>query len=101
MFAQNNLKQTGKKPLTLVGAAKAVFWPKRENVKNDAQTEFFRAGYFVIIFLHGCSNITNFRFQKSYGHKTRKSKYADLGIKWGIIRTFFKLLRHFKGEHGH
>ena len=69
MFAQNNLKQTGKKPLTLVGAAKAVFWPNRENVKNDAQTEFFRAGYFVILFVHGCSNITNFRFRKSYGRK--------------------------------
>jgi hypothetical protein len=74
MLAQNNLKQTGKKFLTLFGAAKAVFWPNNENVKNDAGTKNFRAEFFVILFVHSYTNITNIQFCKSYGRKTRKSK---------------------------
>ena len=96
-----NLKVIWKKPLTLVGSAKAVFWPNCEKLSNNAQTKFFCANFFSILLVPSHGILINLWFFKSYGQNARKTKQTNLGTTRGTICAFFEFLRHFKGEHGH
>ena len=81
-------KETRKKSVNPVGVTNPVFWPNRENQRNDAKTKFFRVDFFPVLFVYLFVNTIHFWFEKSYGHKTRKTKHADLGAKWGTISPF-------------
>jgi len=74
MLSKKDLKKIWKKTLTSFGTAKAAYRPNHENLRNNAQTKFFRAEFSIILSAYAHSNLNNLRFWKSYGRNTRKTK---------------------------